>query len=75
MSSARRILLRESHVGHILTQRSNEESEMPRKVGDRYACKDCGAELVYEKACPCPEGMPHSEICCGKQMELVKKKG
>ena len=46
---------------------------MPRKVGDRYVCEECGAQLVYEKACPCPEGMPHSEICCGKQMKLVKK--
>lgn len=46
---------------------------MPRKVGDCYVCKECGAQLVYEKACPCPEGMPHSEICCGKQMELVQK--
>jgi len=46
---------------------------MSRKVGERYVCNECGAKLVYEKACPCPEGKGHSEICCGKQMELVKK--
>jgi hypothetical protein len=43
---------------------------MPRKAGDRYVCEKCGAKLVYEKPCPCPEGMPHSEICCGQQMKL-----
>jgi hypothetical protein len=42
---------------------------MPRKAGDRYVCEKCGAKLVYEKPCPCPEGMPHSEICCGQQMK------
>lgn len=44
---------------------------MPRQVGDRYNCGKCGAQLVYEKPCPCPESMPHSEICCGEQMTLV----
>jgi hypothetical protein len=46
---------------------------MSRNVGDRYVCEKCGAALVYEKACPCPEGMKHSEICCGEQMKLTKK--
>ena len=46
---------------------------MKREVGDRYACEKCGAQLVYEKPCPCPESMPHSEICCGEQMKLVAK--
>ncbi len=46
-----------------------EERVVPRQVGERYVCESCGAELVYEKACPCPEGSPHSEICCGKQMQ------
>lgn len=46
---------------------------MARNVGDRYICGKCGAVLVYEKACPCPEGSahPHSEICCGQQMNAV----
>ncbi len=46
---------------------------MPREAGDRYVCEACGAQLVYEKPCPCPENMPHSEICCGKQMKRVKE--
>jgi hypothetical protein len=46
---------------------------MPREAGDRYLCEACGAQLVYEKPCPCPEKMPHSEICCGKQMKRVKE--
>lgn len=50
-----------------------QETPMPRKAGDRYVCEKCGATLVYEKPCPCPEGMPHSEICCGQQMKLVDK--
>jgi hypothetical protein len=44
---------------------------MARKVGDRYMCEKCGAVLVYEKPCPCPEGMPHSETCCGQQMKAL----
>lgn len=46
---------------------------MPRKVGDRYVCEKCGAQLVYEKECPCPEGMPHSEICFGEQMKHAQE--
>ena len=44
---------------------------MARNVGDRYVCEKCGAVLVYEKACDCPEGgaHAHSEICCGQQMK------
>ena len=52
-----------------------EETNMSRHVGDRYSCESCGAQLVYEKSCPCPEGKPHSEICCGKQMTAVKSEG
>lgn len=46
---------------------------MPRETGDRYRCESCGAELVYEKPCPCKEHdqAMHSEICCGKQMTKV----
>lgn len=46
---------------------------MSRQVGDQYACEKCGAQLVYEKACPCPEGGTHAEICCNEQMKLVKE--
>ena len=45
---------------------------MSRQVGDRYSCGKCGAQLVYEKPCPCPGSMPHLEICCGEQMTLVQ---
>ena len=58
--------------GLLWLGQSNEESEMPRSAGDRYACGSCGAQLVYEKPCPCAEGKPHSEICCGSQMTLVQ---
>lgn len=44
---------------------------MPRQTGERYACEQCGAQLVYEKPCPCSAAMVHSEICCGKQMKRV----
>lgn len=44
---------------------------MSRETGDRYVCDSCKAELVYTKGCPCPSTMPHSEICCGKQMSKV----
>ena len=47
---------------------------MPRRAGERYRCEKCGATLVYEKPCPCPPDMPHSEICCGKQMQQVQQK-
>ncbi len=45
---------------------------MPREIGERYHCPKCGAQLVYEKPCPCPEGSPHSEICCGEQMQRLQ---
>jgi hypothetical protein len=66
---ADRILRCGEHIvtGVIPTQ----EVHMARKIGDRYRCEKCGAVLVYEKACPCPESMPHSEICCGQQMKAV----
>jgi hypothetical protein len=45
---------------------------MHREVGDRLVCEKCGAQLVYEKACPCPPEMEHREICCGEQMKKVE---
>jgi hypothetical protein len=45
---------------------------MARNVGDRYRCNKCGAVLVYQKACPCPLSMPHSEICCRQQTTPIK---
>ncbi|KAB2895591.1 MAG: hypothetical protein F9K40_16175 [Kofleriaceae bacterium] len=43
---------------------------MPHPVGERLRCDECGAEIVFTKACPCPEREPkaHSDICCGKEM-------
>jgi hypothetical protein len=52
-------------------QFQKEVIAMSRDVGDRYRCVQCGAELVYEKPCPCDESQPHSEICCGEQMQKV----
>ena len=44
---------------------------MPRKIGERYVCEKCGAELVYTKPCPCPPAMEHKEVCCGQPMKLA----
>ncbi|MFW5921307.1 MAG: hypothetical protein ACOCUS_05655 [Polyangiales bacterium] len=43
---------------------------MAHPVGERLRCDDCGAEIEFIKACPCPENDPksHSDICCGKEM-------
>lgn len=48
---------------------------MAREVGERYGCDDCGAQLVYEKPCPCSEDKPHAEICCGVQMRKIDSDG
>jgi hypothetical protein len=48
---------------------------MAREVGERYACDKCGAQLVYEKRCPCPPESEHAEICCGVQMKRVASSG
>lgn len=46
---------------------------MPHPAGERLRCESCGAEIVFTKACPCPESEPksHSDICCGQEMQLV----
>ena len=46
---------------------------MAHPVGERLRCDECGAEIVFVSACPCPEAEPkaHSDICCGKEMRTV----
>jgi hypothetical protein len=44
---------------------------MHREAGDRQVCEKCGAQLVYEKPCPCSSDMEHREICCGTQMKKI----
>jgi hypothetical protein len=46
---------------------------MPYPAGERLRCDDCGAEIVFVKACTCPEQRPraHSDICCGKEMRRL----
>ncbi len=46
---------------------------MPHPTGEKLRCDDCGAEIVFTKACPCPEREPkaHSDLCCGKEMRSV----
>jgi hypothetical protein len=47
---------------------------MPHPVGERFRCDECGAEIVFVKACPCPEteSEAHADICCGKQMQRLE---
>jgi hypothetical protein len=46
---------------------------MPHPAGERRICDDCGAEILFVKACPCPEREPkaHADICCGKEMRIL----
>ncbi|MRG96839.1 hypothetical protein [Polyangium spumosum] len=46
---------------------------MSHPAGERLRCDDCGAEIVYTKACNCPEREPkaHADICCGKEMRSL----
>ncbi|HET9450908.1 MAG TPA: hypothetical protein VFO83_08510 [Aggregicoccus sp.] len=46
---------------------------MPHPAGERLRCDDCGAEIVFAKACPCPPGetKTHSDKCCGKEMRVL----
>lgn len=46
---------------------------MSHPVGERLRCDECGAEIVFVKACPCPETEPrsHADICCGKDMRSL----
>jgi len=46
---------------------------MPHPTGERLRCDECGAEIMFTKACPCPEREPrqHSDLCCGKEMRSM----
>lgn len=46
---------------------------MPHPMGERLRCDDCGAEVLFVKACPCPALDPpvHSNLCCGKEMRSL----
>lgn len=46
---------------------------MPHPAGERLRCESCGAEIVFAKPCPCPEGekKTHSDICCGQEMKSL----
>lgn len=46
---------------------------MPHPIGERLRGDACGAEIVFEKACPCPDREPqqHYDVCCGKPMRNV----
>lgn len=45
---------------------------MPHPVGERLVCDSCGAEIMFTKACPCPdEAQAHSDRCCGKAMRSI----
>ena len=46
---------------------------MPHPTGERLRCDECGAEIVFVKACPCPEREPkaHMDMCCGKEMRSL----
>jgi hypothetical protein len=48
---------------------------MPHPVGERLRCDECGAEIMFVKACPCPDSEPkaHSDICCGKEMRKLQE--
>ncbi len=46
---------------------------MSHPAGERLHCDECGAEIVFTKACNCPEREPktHSNMCCNKEMRVV----
>lgn len=46
---------------------------MAHPVGERLRCDECGAEIVFVVACPCPEHDPkrHSDVCCDKPMRSL----
>jgi hypothetical protein len=46
---------------------------MAHPAGEILRCDECGAEVVFVKACSCPEKEPraHSNICCNKEMRSL----
>jgi hypothetical protein len=50
-----------------------QEATMAHPTGERLRCDDCGAEILFVKACDCPEreGSTHKDICCGKPMRSL----
>jgi hypothetical protein len=46
---------------------------MAHQTGEMLRCDECGAEIVFTKACTCPEKQPkaHSDICCNKEMRSI----
>jgi hypothetical protein len=56
-----------------LLVQAKEVAPMPHPTGEMLRCDSCGAEIVYEKACMCPEREPkqHANLCCGKEMRVL----
>ena len=45
---------------------------MPHPTGERLHCDECGAEIMFVKACPCSDDpKKHSDVCCGKEMRSL----
>lgn len=46
---------------------------MAHEAGERLHCDHCGAEIVFVKACPCPDQEPkkHANMCCGEEMRSL----
>ncbi len=46
---------------------------MAHPLGEKLRCEECGAEVVYIKACNCPEREKkvHSHLCCNKEMRSI----
>ena len=61
-----------ARIGVLRTLRRAEETTMAHPVGERLRCEECGAEIQFVKACPCPEdAKAHVDRCCGKEMRSV----
>jgi hypothetical protein len=47
-----------------------QEVLMAHQAGERLRCEECGAEILYVRACPCPddEHKAHPDVCCDRPM-------